>query len=473
MTVQPQAGLRPPPAGDPAERPWIRLVDGRRPPSAARKPPPTARRVLAQFVVANLVAVALLLAGSVWASAHAAKSEALADARTTTDVLGTVLVQPALSDGLPQEDARAVSAVDRVVRSALLDTALVRVKIWAPDGRIVYSDEARLIGSAFPLGDDEQESLRDGATMAEVSDLTRPENRYERSQGRLLEVYRPLSLPSGQRLLFETYSRYGSVNARQMDIWLTFAPISAAVLILLLLVQLPLGRRMVRQLHEGEQERLRLQERAAAASTDERRRIAGSLHDGIVQDLAAASFVVSGAADELDRTGSASARGGLATTLRTAAGAVRGSVTALRSLLIEIYPPHLAQAGLPSALRNLAVRLRPRGVDLQVDVPDDLDVPPETAALIFRVAQEALLNVTKHAAPQAATLSVAVAPDLVTLEVSDDGRGFDPTVTASTTGNGHFGLHVLTDLAEAAGATLDLATAPGAGTALRLEIPLS
>jgi signal transduction histidine kinase len=271
-------------------------------------------------------------------------------------------------------------------------------------------------------------------------------------------------------VLLETYQRYESVADRQREILLTFAPISATVLLLLLLLQLPLGDRMVRQLREGEAERSGLQARAADASTDERRRIAGSLHDGIVQDLAAASYVLSGATDRLatralqpEETADVTAR------LRTAEGTVRGSVSALRSLLIEIYPPHLAQAGLPAALRGLGDRLQPRDVRLRIDVPDVVDVPEETAALVFRVAQEALINVGRHARAHAVHLSLTTAPDRVLLEITDDGVGFDPSESA---GEGHFGLRVLTDLAAAAGATLDLATAPGSGTALRLEVPL-
>jgi len=117
--------------------------------------------------------------------------------------------------------------------------------------------------------------------------------------------------------------------------------------------------------------------------------------------------------------------------------------------------------------------LRPGdAVYLTLQVPDEVDVPPATTALLFRVAQEALINIGKHAAPRNVLLRVTRSAGRVTLEVSDDGRGFDPTVLTSTAATGHFGLHVLTDLASAAGATLDLAAAPGAGTALRLEVPV-
>lgn len=470
MTPQPPSG----PAGSARTAggpPWVRLVDGGRtaPRRSERRPAPTARRVLGQFVVANLVAVALLLAGSVWASARAAEAESVADARATTDVLTTVLIEPALTDGVLTGDEAALAALDDVVTDALRDTELVRIKIWDASGRIVWSDEPRLVGAEYSLGEDEQEALATGETKAEISDLSKPENRFERSRGVLLEVYRRVSTPSGDRLLFETYLRYDEATARQRDIWLTFAPISATVLLLLLAFQLPLGSRMVRQLRAGEAERLGLQERAADASTDERRRIAGSLHDGIVQDMAAVSYVLAGSAERLAADQSPTTTAEVTEDVRTAADTVRGAVAALRSLLIEIYPAQLAQAGLPPALRGLADRLRPHEATLQVDVPDDLAVPPDVAALIFRVAQEALINVGKHAAATEVVLRAARETDRVVLEVVDDGAGFDPAAAAAA---GHFGLRVLTDLAAAAGATLELATAPGRGTALRMGIPL-
>jgi signal transduction histidine kinase len=410
------------------------------------------------------------MAAGVWASGQAAEAEGLSDAQTYAGVIATVLVEPAVTDAALTGDAAAMANLDRVVGIAQRDADLVRVKIWDPSGRIVYSDESRLIGLSFGLDAEEREALRTGEMVAEISDLSADENRFERSEVALLEVYRRIATPGGRPLLFETYLRYDDVTARQRDILLTFAPISITVLLLLLLVQLPLGHRMIRQLRNGEAERLGLLARAADASTDERRRIAGSLHDGIVQDLVAASYVLSGAADELARGGAdADGAATIRARVRSAHGAVRGSVAALRSLLIEIYPPHLARAGLPSALRGLAQRLQPRNVQLSLAVPDDIDVPPELAALVFRVAQEALINVARHACAQQVEVRLRREPCHVLLEIRDDGIGFDATATRA---EGHFGLRVLTDLAAEAGATLDLATAPGHGTSLRLDVPL-
>ncbi|MCW2635110.1 MAG: putative signal transduction histidine kinase [Blastococcus sp.] len=471
MAQQPPTQVAPPRV--PAGRPWVRIAGGfPEGHPGRRRRPPTAARVLTQFVVSNLAAVALLLAGTVWASGRAAEKESLADARAAADALASVVVEPALTDEILTGDPGTLAVLDAVAAGMRRDAELVRIKIWAGDGTIVYSDEPRLVGTAYPLGPDEQEALRSGDTYAEVSDLEKPENRYERARGwQLLEVYRRVHTPSGEPLLFETYFRYGDATARQVDIWLTFAPISVTALLLLLLLQLPLGHRMIRQLRAGEQERQALQTRTADASIDERRRIAGSLHDGIVQDLSAASYVLSGAVQGLENR-APEGTGEITASLRAARTAVRDSVTALRSLLIEIYPAHLSEAGLPSALRDLATRLRPRGVDVVVRVPTDVDVPPDVAALVFRVAQEALINVAKHAGARRVTLEVRTEVDAVTLEVTDDGVGFDPDVSTADTRSGHFGLRVVADLADAAGATLDVATAPGEGTALRLRVPL-
>jgi signal transduction histidine kinase len=231
---------------------------------------------------------------------------------------------------------------------------------------------------------------------------------------------------------------------------------------------------MLRRVREADQERLRLHARAADASTDERRRIAGSLHDGVVQDLSAAPLFMSQAVEQLRRRPATDTAGDHAAAdgLLTAATAVRNSVASLRSLLIELYPPHLAQAGLPAALTDLAARVQARGVATELQVPDILHLPPELDALLFRVAQEALLNAVKHAPGSTVVLTVTQAPGVVTMVIRDDGAGFDPTATAGAPGTGHFGMWVLTDLAQAAGAALDLATAPGQGTALRLQVPV-
>jgi len=449
---------------------WTSLVEGAAA-AASRRHLPTVGRVVGRFVAANLIGVVLLLAGSVWASRQAAQDEALRDARHTTDLMATLLVEPNVGDTLLAGDAQAIDRLDGVLWDRIATAEVMRVKIWAPDGRIVYSDEPRLIGAQYPLSDDDQEALEDGVTRAELSDLSRPENRYERSEGPVLEVYRLIHTPAGKPLLFETYSSYRDATSRETDIWSRFAPISAGALLILLILQIPLARRMVSQLRATQRERELLQARALDTSTDERRRIAGSLHDGIVQDVSASALLVAGAADRL-RSGSAEHPAGeVADVLGQASTALRESVGSLRSLLVEIYPPNLERAGLAAALADLAARLRPRGVDVRINAPGSLDLPSETAALFFRVAQEALLNVAKHAEASVVEVTVTETEDCSRMEITDDGVGFDLSSVRRRPRQGHLGLSVLTDLAASGAADLAVRTAPGRGTSLRLEVP--
>jgi two-component system NarL family sensor kinase len=449
---------------------WVDLVDRS---SAARPQPrlPTVGRVVGRFVVANLIAVALLIAGSMWASGAAARDEAIAEARHATDQLAMLVVEPSLDERLAAGDPAGVAAMDTMLKGRLAAADLVRVKIWNPDGTIVYSDEPRLIGRHFDLQEDELDALRTGGTRAELSDLNRPENQYERSFGELLEVYRKIETPAGQPMLLETYSSYKDAVDRQIDIWVKFAPISVGVLLALLAMQLPLAHRMVVQLRATARERELLQARALDASTEERRRIAGSLHDGIVQDVSAAALLVAGAADRLRDRPAGDPPTDVADDLDQASRALRDSAGSLRSLLVEIYPPNLERAGLSSALADLAVRLRPRGIDVRISVPEGLNLPLDTATLLFRTAQEALLNVAKHAGARNVRVVVRQGPGSVVLEITDDGNGFDLPATVSSPRTGHLGLSVLADLAAAGGATLSIRTARRAGTSVRLEVP--
>jgi two-component system, NarL family, sensor kinase len=348
---------------------------------------------------------------------------------------------------------------------------VVRVKVWDDEQRIVYSDDARLIGRTFPLGNDNR-PVRPDVTVVQVSDLDAIENVFEQDQGQLLEVYRPISTPAGDGLLLELYFDYEEAIGRQAAIWLNFAPITAGTLLLLLLLLLLLARRMVREVRVGDQERLRLHARAAEAAELERRRIASGLHDGVVQDLAAAPMIMSQAVSRLDgATRTQPDDRALAADLNTATSAVRNSVASLRSLMIEIYPPSLARTGLHTALADLAARIQSRGVHTRLELPDDLHLPGDTPRLFFRIAQEALLNVVTHARARTAVLTISTGTEEATMVIRDDGTGFDLATVSSAAGTGHFGLAIMTDLAAAAGATLDLATAPGRGTAIRLRAP--
>jgi signal transduction histidine kinase len=296
--------------------------------------------VVIQVIAGTLAVVIGVAVAGAFASRRVAEREAVTDAAHATDLIARQVVQPAVRNGLISGSPAALSAIDRVVRHQVLSPSVVRVKLWTATGRIVYSDERRLIGKTFPLGSEERASLTRPVVHAEVSDLQRPENRYERGRGKLLEVYRPVWTPSGQPLLFETYSPYRQVTQRASELWRGFAGISISSLLILVLLLLPILWRLLNKITRAQSQREALLRRAVDASEEERQRIAGTLHDGPVQELAATSFTVAGAAEKAADSGQQA----LAEMLAAAAGAVRASIRGLRSLLVDIYPPSLPLA---------------------------------------------------------------------------------------------------------------------------------
>src|SRR5215207_8334085 len=225
----------------------------------------TPRRALVHFALAGVLTVVLIAVAGAFVSRTAAEGQALDGARRLNGVLARTVVKPQLRDGLLTGDPAALAAMRDAAR-LLTDGPVQRMKLWTPDGRVVYSDDERLIGRQYPLEPDEAEVLVTGEAAAEISDLSRAENDLEHDLGTLLEVYRPVHTPSGQVLLFETYMPLSSVAARTSAIWLQFLPITIGALVLLQLVQFPLAVRLARQTARARRERELMLHRSLAAS---------------------------------------------------------------------------------------------------------------------------------------------------------------------------------------------------------------
>jgi len=232
--------------------------------------------------------------------------------------------------------------------------------------------------------------------------------------------------------------------------WRQFLPITVGALLLLQLLQVPLAWSTARRLDSSLRERERLLRRAVEATDTEPCRIARDLHDGVVQDLAAANYSLVGAHSQAAAKGhqeEAEALDGGAQTLR------RG-IRSLRTLLVEIYSPSLHRAGLPAALRDLLDPLAGRGIEVRLQVPDAVEVSDTTAELVFRVVQEAVRIVAEDSAASAVDVRLE-AGATVSLTVADDSIGFEVARLADTP----------------AGGTLELHSNPGRGTRVHLEVP--
>jgi signal transduction histidine kinase len=158
--------------------------------------------------------------------------------------------------------------------------------------------------------------------------------------------------------------------------------------------------------------------------------------------------------------------------VRTVIDRLRGTVRDLRALLVDLHPPTLATAGLEAALGDLVSPLAARGtnVEIRVGAGDRLD--PDTQALVYRVAQEAVRNVIAYADAASVSVEVAVADSTARLLVADDGRGFGPETRDRRRAEGHLGLSLVEELAHQAGGTLTIDSHEGGGTRVRLEVPL-
>ena len=416
--------------------------------------------VVQYLTVAVLLFVALSVATSIL-SARVASTEARADAIAVTRVLARSVAQPAIPKGLVAGDAGAIDKLDREVLERLLVGDVRRVKIWRGDGTILYSDETRLIGARYPLDEEESEVLEDGGTEAEVSDLTKPETRYEQADAGLVEVYTRIHSPEGEPMLFEVYFSADDLAARREQVLAPFQRITIGGLLAMLVVATPIIWVLTSRLTRNARERERLLRASMSASEAERRRIARDLHDGVVQDLAGTAFSLTAVGrdqrvpEEVRRD------------LQAAGTSLRTSLKALRSLLVSIHPPDLHADGLAAALTDLTAPAASADIETSVRVSGVGEVPDETVALVWRVAQEAVRNAMRHA--RATTLQVGVHREDggLVLVVTDDGQGFDPEADRDATS---FGLRGLASLVQDGGGRLDVRSAPGGGTAVRMEV---
>jgi signal transduction histidine kinase len=138
-------------------------------------------------------------------------------------------------------------------------------------------------------------------------------------------------------------------------------------------------------------------------------------------------------------------------------------------MLVEIYPPSVSVAGLQTALQDLIAPLRAQGIEASADTPVSVDLPLDVESLVFRVAQESLRNVAEHSGARRASLTLTAEAGRAVLEICDDGTGLD-VEQAVNRRDGHVGMQVLRDLCHDAGALLEIASAPGRGTRIRLEV---
>ena len=242
-------------------------------------------RAIGWSLAGSIVACLLLVAAGLWAINRAAASRAVAQARQLGELDARVAFGPYVTDALLDGDRAAYETFEDVTRKYLVNSIAVRVKVWSEAQVIVYSDEPRLVGQHFALEETDAAILRNGGSLADVTQLNKPENVFETNKGRLLEVYVGSRTSSGRAVLIESYFPYRLVEDAARDLRNRFAPLLLAGLVVLTAVQVPLALALSIRLHHNQRDRERLLGQLVSRSDLERRRIAAEVHDGAVQDL--------------------------------------------------------------------------------------------------------------------------------------------------------------------------------------------
>ena len=428
--------------------------------------PASIKKLIIRFSIGAIAALTLVSVFTAFASRRVGTERAIADARNATFYIAKGVIETNADDGLREGDPVAISRLDNRVHAAVLSGSLVRIKLWTQDGTIIYSDEKALIGQKYVLDADKAEMFanNDVVAKAEVSDLTAPENAYERPFTKLLEVYQLTETMQHTPVIFEAYFKYSGVTDVGRDLWKQFAPIAIGSLIALEVIQVPIFITLARRLRAAQLQRERLLRHAIQASEAERRRIASDLHDGVVQELTGVSLSLAAASHSESAD---------APKMGEASSSIRSSIKSLRSLLVEIYPPNLHEEGLEFALGDLLGGVSNRGITVKLDVDlGKAELSADTVGLMYRSAQEALRNVVSHSGASRVRLVARVSGNVARVVVDDDGRGFTPEQIEHTDSDGHFGLRALSGLVAEAGGKLSVLSAPGAGTRVEVSLPI-
>jgi signal transduction histidine kinase len=229
------------------------------------------------------------------------------------------------------------------------------------------------------------------------------------------------------------------------------------------------SERLVATLRAAEADRAELLHAVVDAAEDERLRIAADLHDGPIQQLSGLALVLDLAAGRIAR-GEVNAVPGA---IQSARGITEQQIVALRRLMMELRPSALVEAGITAALRDYVGAFAER-TEIESRFESTLggrryDEAVETT--LYRVAQEALANVEKHAGAGRVDVSLAEDGEVLELRVEDDGRGFAARSESALLRAHHFGLVGVRERLERSGGSWRVESALGRGTVVTARIP--
>jgi signal transduction histidine kinase len=227
-------------------------------------------------------------------------------------------------------------------------------------------------------------------------------------------------------------------------------------------------RTLFQFLQDRDEDRTRLLQRTNSAIEAERNRIARDLHDGPIQGVSATTLSL-----EAVRLMMGSGDGERALDLlRKVSEELSEEAMNLRRIMSDLRPPVLEQRGLIPAVRELCDRWQDElGIEVGVIAGAQTEMPSDVETLAYRVVQEALSNVKKHASATKVSVRLEASSGTLRVEVRDDGVGFDPEEAREFLKSGRVGLASMRERAELAGGTLTVKSSRGEGTTIMATLP--
>ena len=199
------------------------------------------------------------------------------------------------------------------------------------------------------------------------------------------------------------------------------------------------------------------------AAAQERNRLARELHDSVSQTIFSLTLTAEAARILLERDPAQ-----VAAQLDHLQELAQDALAEMRSLISQLRPKTVAEEGLiPALRRHIAERQNQDGLTVALQVEGERRLPPETEEALFRIVQEALNNVVKHAQTDQAEVTLRLRDESVSLLIEDRGVGFDPASIDPQTS--HLGLSSMRERAKMLGATFAVESQPGVGTRIRVE----
>jgi signal transduction histidine kinase len=385
-----------------------------------------------------------------------------------------------------------IAEIAHLLANTPLGKKVVSLKVWRPDGRVLYSSDSSQIGKAFPI-DDGLAAALGGTIFSEISDRSEAE-REEHGQplARAIETYTPIHADRHGNIIAaaEFYQAPDEVDreagAAQRRSWLIVAGTMLGMYLLLFALVRRGSKTIVQQQHDlaGKvaeltslnrlnsllHERVR---RAAGRTTTLNenflQRLSADIHDGPGQDLGFALMRLK----SVDEAGGDGAPGQpwLTENLVPVRVAVQAALTDLRAISADLQLPdigHLTLIGLTErVLRDYENKTTVR-VRFESSIPD-VNSSMRVKITLYRLLQESLANAFHHAKGENCRVVLSGDAGRLVVEVKDDGHGFD---AESAIRKGRLGLAGMRERVEVLGGTFVLETGRGNGTVIRATLPL-